>query len=919
LHEAFERQASQTPDAIALYDHAGSIRYADLAARSTAAAAALSRRGLRHVPIGVSIDRSIDYVIAVLGVLKADCFVLPLAPSYPRARLDQIVSFVEPAAIITNAPGDSGFAAELLLSLSGLVGESAFFSPGPSDPAQPAFLLSSSGSTGRPKTIVRSHRSFFHRLHWTWSRHPFAPDEVCVQKSHMTTTHAIYEFFEPLLRGVPTHIVGDEAVRNLDDFWQSVRDRRVTRLLLVPSMLQTSLDTTSVDAPDLKVLVLMGERVPPGLAERTIQTFGPNTHCYSIYGSTEASSVLVCDIRADYRQGQELVLGTPISADVQAGVFDEAFQPVPHGSAGMLYIAGPALFTEYYRDAELTAAVTATRDGTRWYRTQDEVRRLPGDALEFIGRVDDTVKVRGFRVDLREVERTIAAHPDVRQCVVLPTSNDGGDASLVVFLTPSNVTPNVVLDHARAALPAYMVPSAVVCVDAVPLTASGKIDRRRLLAEYAAQSSATPSFDSETERRIAEVWRGVLGHARFGRDSSFLEVGGTSLTVFAAAHRLRVAFQLERDTLSDGTIYQHPTLGGLASYVDAVRSGGAVASAANSILVTLKQGSDRDLPPLFLIASAGGTLGAYAKLVQALRTRREVVGIRDPFLWGGRDATLGFGAWVGAYRDALLARQSAGPFHLVGYSSAGAFTFELARQLRALGHEVQVLALIDPLALDRRTKSRYGYWALEARFGRLEVARVIRLVGTLRRLLPRWLVDRADDADIIFSPADFQQLWESARSNCGHIRAVAALLELNTGLPFRMDASETPAGGRTCLDAFLEKIQSVAPETDLEMMERLVVQYELQVRTQHRYRLRPYGGTVHLFEPESPFRGLEAAQLGPYVARLHARGFPVAESANGSVLDDVFPERIRTHYLCMRDDVFVGHLARALDDLLVAN
>jgi hypothetical protein len=391
------------------------------------------------------------------------------------------------------------------------------------------------------------------------------------------------------------------------------------------------------------------------------------------------------------------------------------------------------------------------------------------------------------------------------------------------------------------------------------------------------------------------------------------------LTVFAAAYRLRDAFHLERALLTDNSIYQYSTIAGLASYIDDLRAGRTVAPVVNSTLVTLKQGSERELPPLFLVASAGGTLGAYAKLVQALSTRREVVGVRDPFLWGERDATQGFNAWVGGYRDAILERQPHGPFHIAAYSSAGAFGYELARQLRALGHQVRMLALIDPLALDRQTKSRFGYWALEARFGRLEVARAIRLAGIARRLLPRWLVDRLDDgADVAISADDFRQIWDRTRNDCSHIVRLAALLELNTGLPFRLHPSEMPAGGNGCLDAFLAKVRTVAPETDLEMMERLLVQYELQVRTQHRYRLRPYRGTVHLFEPKGPFVGLEAAQLAPYVSRIDARAFPVGGSTEGSVLDDAFPERILTHYLCMRDDLFVGHLARALDELLGA-
>jgi thioesterase domain-containing protein len=397
-------------------------------------------------------------------------------------------------------------------------------------------------------------------------------------------------------------------------------------------------------------------------------------------------------------------------------------------------------------------------------------------------------------------------------------------------------------------------------------------------------------------------------------------VGGTSLTVFAVAHRLRTEFHLERDVFSAATIYQHPTLAGVASCVENIRAGRAVPTASDTVLVTLKQGTDRNLEPLFAIASAGGTLGAYAKLVQALGNRREMIGVRDPFLWGDRDPTQGFDAWIACYRDAILQRQPRGPFHLVAYSSAGAFGYELARQLRALGHHVGLLALIDPLALDRRSKARFGYWALEARFGRPEFSRVVRMAGAARRLLPRWLLDRlGGTGDASFSADDFRDVGEWARTDSGHICRVAALFELNTGLPFRLDPAEFSAVGTACLEAFLAKVRSVAPETDLSMIETLLVQYELQVRTQHRYQLRPYDGVVHLFEPEGPYRGLEAAQIAPYVDRLEARGFPVGQQGESSVLDDAFHARIRTHYLCMRDDAFVGRLARALDELLATS
>ena len=224
------------------------------------------------------------------------------------------------------------------------------------------------------------------------------------------------------------------------------------------------------------------------------------------------------------------------------------------------------------------------------------------------------------------------------------------------------------------------------------------------------------------------MWRDVLKHAAIRPDSSFFEVGGTSLSVFAVVHRLRAAFGLDRRQLSDQALYQFPTVEALAAHIDGLQRGTASpAPAGNTILVTLKSGEDPSLPPFFVIASAGGTLGAYEKLARVLKTRREIVGVRDPFIWGERDATMGFDHWVALYVSAIQQRQPEGPYYIGAYSSAGAFGYEIARQLRRDGRDVRLLALIDPLGMDSLVKQGFGYWALRARYMRPSFRRIVRL------------------------------------------------------------------------------------------------------------------------------------------------------------------------------------------------
>ncbi|HXD48802.1 MAG TPA: thioesterase domain-containing protein, partial [Gemmatimonadaceae bacterium] len=540
-------------------------------------------------------------------------------------------------------------------------------------------------------------------------------------------------------------------------------------------------------------------------------------------------------------------------------------------------------------------------------------------ALEFVGRVDDTVKIRGFRIELREVERVIAERGGVRQAVVL-AHESGSGASLVGFVTPARVDVSALLTAARDSLPAYMVPGSVVALDTLPLTPSGKVDRRALLALYTTRGAETSeTFESDTERAVAQVWRAVLGHAGFGRDSNFFEIGGSSLEVFAVVFRLAEQLSLPEGALTELAVYRNPVLAALAAQIDAIREGRASdVRSADDLLVTLRRGNGPPAPPLFVIASAGGTLGAYTKLVKALHTDREVIGVRDPFLWGDRDATLGFDHWVARYVDAMAARQPTGAFHIAAYSSAGAFGYEAARRLRAAGREVGLLALIDPLALDRGSKWRFGYWALEARFKRRPVARALSAMRLPRRLVGALIRRGARESSGLAMTNDaLERFAVGARTNPNYIRGLSALLELNTGRPFRLGAAEVErAGPDGCLQLLLDRVRAVSPETDPSMIEKLVVQYELQVRSQHAYRLRPYDGVVHLFEPEGPFRGMEAAQLAPYVGSLRSVGLPVGAASGPSVLDGIFPDRIRDHYLSMRDDAFVAGLAGELDRLL---
>lgn len=905
------------------------MSFAELQRRSNSFAACVRQEGIGvGAYVGLHVERSIDYVAALLGILKAGAAVAPLPPSYPEARLREILTFAKLDAVVDHAlsPLAAGLSGTVVrFDAAKLQATEAKAPPRGAAEERPAFLLCTSGSTANPKLIVRSHRSFFHRLEWTWNTHPYAATEVCCQKSFMTTTHAVYELFEPLLRGVPVWILADSDVRDLAGFWNAVRDRGISRLLLVPSFLQASLEHGDVSAPGLKLVVLMGEYVPPQLARTALGAFGEHVRIVSIYGSTEASSTLVCDLRESFRDSEELPLGTPIAPDVRAYVFASGRTPVEPGAEGVLHIGGPALFAGYFKDEAMTATVLVRdADGDELlYDTRDRVKRMLDGSLRYIGRVDDTVKVRGFRVDTQEVERAMLAHPDLRHAAVVAKADATGSTStLHGFYAPASVDASVVYDALRQRLPNYMVPSTLRGLDSFPLTPGGKTDRRRLLLEYArAPRAAEPDRESTpTEAIVLEVWNGVLQLGEIDRSRSFFEMGGTSLNVFSVMHRLREAFGFERERLSDQAMYRFSSLAALASHIDALKSGDTAAVASNAALVTLKTASNPGLAPLFVISSAGGALGAYQKLSRALTTRREVIGVRDPFVWGARDPTQGLDAWVDVYLTAVRERQPHGPYHIAAYSSASVFGYEMARRLKQLGERVGLLALIDPLALDFMSRRRFGYWVFHSRIAWPQAKPFVLLAGWARRALLALRRDngvaKADTGAL--SPEEFEQIANRARTDQDHILGFAALLELNSGLPFALRRSDLARLDRgQYLSALIEKVKSVSPEIDAQTLENMVVQYQLQTRAQFGYRLRRYDDRLVLIEPDGPHRGLFASQFAPVVAQLrNVRAKLSPSEQQVRLLHEAFKPNLHAHYMSMRDDDFVRTAAAVLDEEL---
>lgn len=935
LHSHFSDRVARSPDRVALLQDDRAVTFRELGEKVDRLVGGLRREGLGNgCMVGLHMDRSIDWVACTLATLCVNAAAVPLPPSYPKGRLREILGFARLDAVVY--AGGSAFERALAgraVEFESLLAAGVSSEPSPvGDPDQPAFVLCTSGSTGHPKMIVRSHRSFFHRLRWTWEQHPFAPEERGCQKAHMTTTHALYELFEPLLAGVPVVLIADHQVRDLEQFWDTIRVRQVSRLLLVPSHLQASLGMPGFAPPSLNVLVLMGEYVSPTLAEQALSAFPEATSIYSIYGSTEASSVLICDLRASLRAGEELPLGRPIAPDITVAVLDADGRPVPAGATGRLHVGGSPLFSGYFRDPELTASVLiqgsrlieGSHSSDRLYDTGDDVRRTDSGALEFIGRADQTVKIRGFRVDIKEVEATLLSHPGVREAAVVEVEAGGRGQALGAFVAPTSIELDGLYQTLRERLPDYMVPSGIITLDSLPRTASGKIDRRGLRASPPRGTPPSPSRStlSDSEREVAEVWDEILDRPDLPPDVSFFEAGGSSLSAFSLVHQLRERFDLDRRQLDVESVYRAPTIRELAAHIEQARQGKEVpAGTLPTALVPLRKGRGSPDPPVFFVAPAGGTLGAYGKLARVLRTPRELIGLRDPLIWEGRDASMGFEPWVDLYLQEIRKHQPEGPYFLVAYSSAASFGYEMARRLRRAGEPIGLLALIDPFGLDRGGRSRFGWWVAKAATATPTFRMLIRLVGLLHRTplgrIPVRFRLGGQNAPAPDLSEEAPRLMEAAGRNRAHLRSLSALLELNTGLPYALDPDALDGiAPEASLDALRERVETLSPAVDFDVIERVVRQYPLQVRAQECYELQPFDGEVLLVEASTPYAGLLGSLLRPYVKGLRTRVVKVGVPSDRIQRISEQWGGIAPHYRAMRDDEFVEGLAKELDERL---
>jgi amino acid adenylation domain-containing protein len=606
IHRAFEEQAQGTPNAPALLCEQRTWSYRKVNEDANQLAHRLVEQGVSAGSlVGVFLPRSAEAVIALLGALKTGAAYVPLDPAYPSERLQFMIEDASLSAIVTHSSiqdqlpqsaknvvvldRDEQLRREPTINLARTVSSD-----------ERAYVIYTSGSTGVPKGVEGIHRASLNRFAWMWRTYPFKPREVCCQKTNIGFVDSIWEIFGPLLAGVCNIIIPQEVVRDPEELLQLLARERVSRIVLVPSLLRTLLDHAPdlrQRVPDLKLWSCSGEVLPAALAKRFREAF-PEALLLNIYGSSEVAADVTCHEVTDRDLVSSAAIGKPIS-NTQVYLLDESLNPVPVGMRGQIFVGGDGLSRGYLNRPELTAERFLTNWlapelSARLYRTGDLGRFRGNGEIEYLGRVDNQIKLRGQRLELGEIESVLASHAAVHQAVVsLTGESEQQKLSAHIVMKEGSSIPGAgeLRRYLRTKLPEHMVPANYWRIEKVPQLPSGKVNRAALantgVALVDREELVAPRNDAEA--KLAEIWRELLKVEQVGIEQNFFELGGHSLLVLQVTARIRRIFEVE---LPVRCVFEAPTIAGLALEVEKARAMGLKAR------TPILQRSTRTTPPL---------------------------------------------------------------------------------------------------------------------------------------------------------------------------------------------------------------------------------------------------------------------------------------------------------------------------------
>ncbi|MCX5389115.1 non-ribosomal peptide synthase/polyketide synthase [Streptomyces sp. NBC_00094] len=676
----FARQVRATPDAVAVVAGGTELTYAELDLRADRLARALIHQGVRpETPVAVLMDRSAELVVAILAIVKAGGAYVPLDSRFPSSRIDLIMRESGAALVLTP---------EVLAALM----RSAAADPSDVDvscePGQVAYIMYTSGSTGRPKGVAVTHRDVVGLAltpEWRGGGH-----ERVLMHSPTAFDLSTYELWVPLLNGGRIVVAPPEQL-DLDLLQHTIATHGVTGLWLTAGLFRLVAEERPGLLAGVREVWTGGDVVSPAAAARVLAAC-PGIEVVNGYGPTEATTLATRHpVHSLPENAATVPIGGPM-ANMRAYVLDDRLRPVPTGMVGELYLAGTGVARGYFGRPGLTAE-RFTADpygpaGSRMYRTGDLSWWRPDGTLEFAGRVDHQVKLRGLRIEPGEVEAVLAGCPGVAQAAVVAREDRPGEKRLVAYLVPApEGAPETseLSGRLRRELPDYMVPAAFVTVDTLPLTANGKLDRAALPAPDYGASDAGRGPRTPQEQLLCGLFAEVLGRDQVSIDDGFFDLGGHSLLAARLASRVREILGLE---LGLRMLFEAPTVAGLTERLSMNDPDDAL-----DVLLPLRStGADT---PLFCVHPGGGISWSYSGLLNHLGPQHPVYAIQARGLGRPEPLPTSYEEMAADYADHVQKIQPEGPYLLLGWSAGGLIAHALACELQARGERTALLAILD--------------------------------------------------------------------------------------------------------------------------------------------------------------------------------------------------------------------------------
>lgn len=731
IHEAFEAQVERSPDRIAVVFEGKNVTFKQLNTRANQLAHRLRKSGVGpDVIVGACFERSLEMMVGLLAILKAGGAYVPIDPSYPSERISFIIDDTNLAIIVAqrNLVEKLPPKKTRLLLCVDQSPELDADSENPCCEVAPqnlAYVIYTSGSTGTPKGVMISHAAVCNYLSWMGETFDLNETDRFLQKAPFTFDASVWEFYLPLSLGAQLVFAKPGGERDNTYLTNLIGREGITVIQFVPSLLRLFLERSSVEiCGSLKHVFSGGEALTIDI-QNNFSTRLPSASLYNLYGPTETtiySTYWLCHTIS----GQNIVpIGKPIK-NTEIYVLDHNLQLARRGEVGEIHIGGAGVAKGYLNRPELTMQRFIPNPfnkecGDRLYKTGDLARYLPDGNLEFLGREDQQVKIRGIRIELKEIESLLGRHPEIKDNVLVVNEVAPGEKRLIAYvvLRPRSVlTTSDLRAYLIKRLPDYMMPSTWILMEALPLSANGKIDRQALPAPSNQRPSLRQAFvepRSEIETQLRQMWEELLNIEPIGVRDSFFELGGDSLLATQLLIKVEDVFAR---AIPPSSLIEEPTIEYLAKNISS-----PIDEKTFSSLVRIQpQGPKR---PLFFIHPLGGEVLGYRAMARHLGLDQPFYGLRARGLDGLTKPLTDIESMAAEYIEEIMMVQSQGPFLLGGYSSGGIIAFEMAQQLRRLGHEVEFLAILDEEA--PRDEDHDGW----------DAGLPIRLI----RDLPYWFID----------------------------------------------------------------------------------------------------------------------------------------------------------------------------------